>query len=95
LVRAPPLQGGGHRFESCTAHYGRRGPSRRCLLSSGAPYVVVDVQRMLVEKAERRALLAEETEHDNEREFTEVQCHSRLVRHALRTGKVLYDKSNM
>ncbi|MFQ6099940.1 MAG: nucleotidyltransferase family protein [Anaerolineae bacterium] len=28
----------------------------------------------------------------NEREFAEAQRHSRLVRHALRTGKVLYEK---
>ena len=28
----------------------------------------------------------------NEREFAEVQRHSRLIRHALRTGKVVYEK---
>ena len=115
----------------------------------------MDIRRMLAEKAERRALLAEEIEHIvaqlrergalkvilfgsaaygepnvysdldfivvmpgkqgfaywsgrlydeidrhvavdflpyNEREFAEVQRHSRLIRHALRTGKVLYEK---
>lgn len=28
----------------------------------------------------------------NEREFAEIQRHSRLIRHALRTGRVLYEK---
>ncbi len=28
----------------------------------------------------------------NEREFAEAQRHSRLIRHALRTGKVLYEE---
>jgi predicted nucleotidyltransferase len=28
----------------------------------------------------------------NEREFAEMQQHSRLVRHALRTGRVLYER---
>jgi len=30
----------------------------------------------------------------NEREFAEARCHSRLVRYALRTGRILYEKSN-
>jgi|YNPNPStandDraft_1061719.scaffolds.fasta_scaffold07687_2 predicted nucleotidyltransferase len=30
----------------------------------------------------------------NEREFAEVSRHSRTVRHALRTGKVLYERSD-
>jgi predicted nucleotidyltransferase len=30
----------------------------------------------------------------NEQEFAEIRRHSRLVRHALRTGKVLYEKPN-
>jgi len=30
----------------------------------------------------------------NEQEFAEIQHHSRLVRHALCTGKVLYEKPN-
>ena len=28
----------------------------------------------------------------NEREFADVQRHSRMIRHALRTGKILYEK---
>ncbi len=48
--------------------------------------------RRLYEGVERR--VAVDFLPYNEREFAEVQRHSRLIRHALRTGRVVYEKSN-
>ncbi len=46
--------------------------------------------RRLYEEIERR--VAVDFLPYSEREFVEIQRHSRLIRHALRTGKVLYEK---